>query len=151
MHDTKERLSLFWIFALLNYLYADVLALFAFVGSPNSAPHLPPWALLGSAVLMEIPIAMIVASRLLPFRANRVANIIAGLILSLVNGFLTFVLPLTNGDFRDPTFPAYVFFATIETVCTSVIIWQAWNWSAVEAAVSSERIIGQHQAGITSS
>ena len=60
MHDTKERLSLFWIFALLNYLYADVLALFAFVGSPNlAAPHLPPWALLGSAVLMEIPIAMI--------------------------------------------------------------------------------------------
>jgi hypothetical protein len=31
MHDTKERSSLFWIFALLNYLYADVLALFAFV------------------------------------------------------------------------------------------------------------------------
>ena len=62
MHDTKERLSLFWIFALLNYLYADVLALFAIVGSPDPAPHLPPWALLGSAVLMEIPIAMIVAS-----------------------------------------------------------------------------------------
>jgi hypothetical protein len=40
MHDTKERLSLFWIFALLNYLYADVVALFAIVGSPNSAPHL---------------------------------------------------------------------------------------------------------------
>jgi hypothetical protein len=27
MHDTKERLSLFWIFALLNCLYADVIAL----------------------------------------------------------------------------------------------------------------------------
>ena len=101
MHDTKERLSLFWIFALLNYLYADVLALFAFVGSPNSAPHLPQWALLGSAALMEIPIAMIVACRLLPFRANRLANIITGGIMTLVNGFLTFVLPLTNGDFRD--------------------------------------------------
>jgi hypothetical protein len=65
MQDTKERLSLFWIFALLNYLYADVVALFAIVGSPNlaDAPHLPPWALLGSAVLMEIPIAMIVACR----------------------------------------------------------------------------------------
>ena len=50
---------LLWTFALLNYLYADVLALFDFVGSPNSAPHLPQWALLGSAVLMEIPIAMI--------------------------------------------------------------------------------------------
>jgi hypothetical protein len=33
MHDTKERLSLFWIFALLNYLYADVLALWDIVGS----------------------------------------------------------------------------------------------------------------------
>ena len=153
MHDTKERLSLFWIFALLNYLYADVVALFAIVGSPNlaDAPHLPPWALLGSAVLMEIPIAMIVACRLLPFRANRLANIIAGGIMTLVNGFLTFVLPLTNGDFRDPVFPAYVFFATIETVCTSVIVWQAWTWSEVKPAPSSERVVRQPEAGITSS
>jgi hypothetical protein len=31
--------------ALLNYLYADVVALFAIVDSPNlaDAPHLPPW------------------------------------------------------------------------------------------------------------
>ena len=40
MHDTKERLSLLWIFALLNYLYADVLALFAIVGSPTAQPHI---------------------------------------------------------------------------------------------------------------
>ena len=155
MHDTKERLSLLWIFALLNYLYADVLALWDIVGSLNVAdaphPHLPPWALAGSAVLMEIPIAMIVASRLLPFRANRLANIIAGSIMTLVNGFLTFVLPLTDGDFRDPIYPAYVFFAMIETVCTTVIIWRAWNWSGVEAAVSPERIVGQPEAEITSS
>src|SRR5580704_11574193 len=136
MH-TKERLSLFWVFALLNYLYADVLALFAFVGSPNTSPHLPPWALLGSAVLMEIPIAMIVASRLLPFRANRLANIIAGAILTLINGSLTFIPPLVGA--RTPALPEYLFFATIETVCTSVIVWQAWTWSAVEAADSSER------------
>jgi hypothetical protein len=137
MHDTKERLSLFWLFALLNYLYADVLALYSFVGSPSTAPHLPQWALLGSAVLMEIPIAMVLACRLLPFRANRLANIIAGAILTLVNGFLTFVLPLTNGDFRDPTFPAYVFFATIESVCTLVIIRQAWTWSGGETVRTS--------------
>ena len=142
MHNPRERLSLFWLFALLNYLYADVLALFAFVGSPKSAPHLPQWALLSSAVLMEIPIAMIVACRLLPLSANRLANIIAGLILTLVNGFLTFVLPLTNGAFRDPIYPAYVFFATIETVCTLVIIRQAWTWSGVNPAATSERAVG---------
>ena len=151
MHDTKERLSLLWTFALLNYLYADVVALFAIAGSREPFEPLPPWALMGSAVLMEIPIAMILASRLLPFRANRLANIIAGGVMTLVNGFLTFVLPLTNGDFRDPVYPVYVFFATIETVCTSVIIWQAWTWSGVKPAVSSERVVRQAEGGITSS
>ena len=77
---------------------------------------------------MEIPIAMIVASRLLAFRANRLANIIAGSIVTLVNGSLTFVPPLI-GLGRPPALPEYLFFATIETVCTSVIIWQAWTWS----------------------
>src|ERR1700688_2332743 len=109
MHDTKERLSLFWIFALLNYLYADVVALWSLA----DAPHLPPWVLAGSAVLMEIPIAMIVASRLLPFRANRLANIIAGAILTLVNGFLTYVPPLFWPGTRTPALPEYLFFATI--------------------------------------
>jgi hypothetical protein len=149
MHDTKERLSLFWIFALLNYLYADVLALFAIAGSRNPFEPLPPWALMGSAILMEIPIAMIVACRLLPFRANRLTNIIAGSILTLVNGFLTFVPPLIGWG-KPPAFPEYLFFATIETVCTSVIIWQAWTWSGLEAAVSSERIVRQPGAAITS-
>src|SRR5271168_1063335 len=139
MHDTKERLSLLWIFALLNYLYADVVALFAIVGSPNltDAPHLPRWALLGSAVLMEIPMAMIVACRLLPFRANRLANIVAGAILTLVNGFLTYVPPLFWPGSRTPALPEYLFFATIETVCTSIIIWQAWTWSGGETVRTS--------------
>src|SRR6202142_4100149 len=127
MHDIKERLSLLWLFALLNYLYADVVALWDIVGSQNFHVHLPPWALMGSAVLMEIPIAMIVACRLLPFRANRLANIIAGVILTVVNGFLTFVPPFFGA--RTPALPEYLFFATIETVCTSIIIWQAWPWS----------------------
>src|SRR5229473_3386750 len=149
MHDTKERLSVLWIFALLNYLYADVVALFAIAGSRNSFEPLSPWALMGSAVLMEIPIAMILACRLLPFRANRLANIIAGGFLTLINGFLTFVPPLFGA--RTPALPEYLFFATIETVCTSVIIWQAWTWSGVEAAVSSDRIVSQPVTGITSS
>ena len=142
MHDTKERLSLFWIFAFLNYLYADCTALFAIVGSPNlsDAPHFPPWVLLASSVFMEIPIAMIVASRLLPFRANRLANIIAGTILTLVNAGLTYVPPFFG--LRTPALPCYLFFATIETVCTSVISWQTWTWSVLKPAVSSERAVG---------
>src|SRR5581483_9767934 len=149
MHDTKERLSQLWLFALLNYLYADVLALFDIVGSQDPAPHLPQWALLGSAVLMEIPIAMILASRLLPFRANRLANIIAGGLVTFVNAFLTYVPPLAGWG-KPPAFPEYLFFATIETVATSVIIWQAWTWSGLDAAVSPERPARQRGAGISS-
>jgi hypothetical protein len=141
MHDTKERLSMLWLFALLNYLYADVLALWAMAGSRISV-RLPPWALMGSAVLMEIPIAMILLCRLLAFRANRLANIIAGCVLTLVNGFLTFVPPLAGWG-RPPAFAEYLFFATIETVCTSAIIWQAWMWSGVKPAVGSECVVGQ--------
>ena len=137
MHDTKERLSQLWLFALLNYLYADVLALFFIVGSQDPAPHLPPWALLGAAVLMEIPIAMILASRLLPFRANRLANLAAGGIETLAVVSMQFVYPLASGAWHEQMFPSYIFFGTIETVCTSVIIWEAWTWSEVKPFVSS--------------
>ena len=133
MRDRKERLSLLWIFVLLNYLYADVIGLWALLGSPPAdTPHLGQWALAGSAVLMEIPIAMILASRLLPLRANRLANIIAGSIVTLVNGFLTFIPPLFGWG-RPPALPEYLFFATIETVCTGYIVWKAWTWAPVEA------------------
>ncbi|HKU67603.1 MAG TPA: DUF6326 family protein [Candidatus Baltobacteraceae bacterium] len=146
MHDIKQRLSLFWLFALLNYLYADVVALWAIIGSRNPAdtPHLSQLALLGSAVLMEIPIAMIVASRLLPFRANRLANVIASAIVTLVNGSVTFVVPPLLHDW-PPAYPAYLFFGTIETVCTLAIIRQAWTWSEVEGA--SEQAVGHSGVG----
>jgi len=145
MPDIKERLSLLWLFALLNYLYADVIALFAIVGSPNlsEAPHLPGWALMGSAVLMEIPIAMILASRFLPFRANRLANIIAGIFLTLINASLTYIPPLLGE--RTPALPEYLFLATIETVATSVIIWQAWTWSEVES--NRKQAVGSQWVG----
>jgi hypothetical protein len=138
MHDTKERLSLLWLFALLNYLYADVVGVWAIAGTRISFAPLAPWALMASAVLMEIPIAMILLCRLLPFRANRVANIIAGVILTVVNGFLTYVPPL-HGWGRPPAFPEYLFFATIETVCTLIIIQQAWTWLQAKPAVGSDQ------------
>jgi hypothetical protein len=150
MHDVKERLSLFWIFVLLNYLYADVTALFAVVGARNiwrAAPHISDLGLLGSSVFMEIPIAMIVASRLLPFRANRWANIIAASVLTVVNGAVTFVAPLIPNMGHPPAFGAYLFFGTVETICTVYIVWQAWNWSQVGRSASSEQAVGHAAVG----
>ena len=56
-------------------------------------PTSPPMGSDGLGGLMEIPIAMIVACRLLPFRANQLANIVAGVIVTLVNGSVTFIPP----------------------------------------------------------
>jgi hypothetical protein len=137
MHDIKERLSLLWLFALLNYLYADVIGLWALAGTHISFAALPPMALMASAVLMEIPIAMIVLCRLLPLRANRLANIVAGVIVTVVNGFLTYVLPLAGWG-KPPAFPEYLFFATIETVCTLVIVRQAWTWKKDAASLDAK-------------
>jgi hypothetical protein len=150
MHDVRERLSVLWIFALLNYLYADVIALWALLGSPPAeTPHLGQMALAGSALLMEIPIAMILLSRLLPLRANRLTNIITGSIVTVVNGGLTFIPPLI-GLGRPPAFPEYLFFATIETICTAVIVWQAWTWPEARAAVPPGLIAQGTAAGIAS-
>jgi hypothetical protein len=99
---------------------------------------------------MEIPIAMILASRLLPPRANRLANIICGTIVTLVNGSLTFIPPLI-GLGRPPALPEYLFFATVETVATVAIVWQAWNWPVADAAIAPKSIVGDPASGISSS
>jgi hypothetical protein len=64
---------------------------------------------------------------------------------------MQFVYPLASGAWHEHMFASYIFFGTIETVCTSVIIWKAWTWSGVEGAVRSERIVRQAEVGITSS
>jgi hypothetical protein len=96
---------------------------------------------------MEIPIAMIVACRLLPFRANRLANIIAGVIVTVVNGFLTYVPPLAGWG-KTPALPEYLFFATIETICTVIIIRQAWTWEKSAADPTGKNVGDLRNIGI---
>jgi hypothetical protein len=49
MRDTKERLSVLWIFALFNYLYADVVALFRYCWFAKSSGGSPTTHTMGSA------------------------------------------------------------------------------------------------------
>ncbi len=117
--DRKALLSTLWIFALFNYIYADLVMM---IVSPatyqRAAAKMTGTAVLGFAVLMEISIAMVLLSRVLPYRANRWANIIAGL---QSTGFVAFTL---GG--HPP--PYYVFFSALEIACTLFIIWYAWAW-----------------------
>jgi asparagine N-glycosylation enzyme membrane subunit Stt3 len=75
--------------------------------------------LLGASVLMEISIAMVLLSRVLKYRLNRLFNIIAGIITTVVQ-----IATLLMGK---PTM-YYIFFSVIEISCTAFIVWYAWTW-----------------------
>jgi hypothetical protein len=132
MKDMKVRFSTLWIFAIFNYLYADIVTLMdpvflkqIMVGQAGSF-QITQGFLLGAAILMETAIAMVILSRVLGYGANRWANIIVGVIHTAA---------VISSVFVGGTMPAlyYIFFATIEIVCTSLIVWYAWTWKPATA------------------
>lgn len=128
--DIKEKLSLLWVFALFNYIYADILSIYEpgiveelMTGSIGGI-EFTQGLLLGAAVLMETAILMVVLSRILEYRVNRLANIIFGTVHTLSVFISLFV----------GTKPAlfYIFFSTIEMATTLLIIGLAWKWTVPE-------------------
>ena len=122
--DRRVILSTLWIFAVLNYLYADVFSVFFDAEALEITQAFEAGAVLAFSVLMETAIVMVLLARVLPYRANRVANILAGIVHTLAVAFSTFV--------GTPA-PYYAFFAVIEIACTVFIIWYAWTWRRQEA------------------
>jgi len=124
MKDMKVRLQTLWIFVMFNYLYADVLGLHdpavlkELITGQVGSLQISQGFLLGAAILMETAIAMVLLSRILKYGANRWANMIVGVIHT------TAVL---SSMFVGTPSLYYMFFGTIEIVCTSLIIWYAWK------------------------
>ncbi len=135
----QSRFSTLWIFALLNYLYCDVVTLMDAVYLKPSLQmnvggmQISQGFLLGAGILMEIPIAMVLLSRILAPRANRLANIIAGLLMTVVQISSLFV--------GTPT-TYYLFFSVIEIACTAFIAWYAWSWRDLQASSSRSEVQG---------
>lgn len=123
--DMKSKLSTLWIFVALNYLYCDIVSLMdpellpLYLRGNVNGLEFTPWFLLGAGILVEIFIAMVLLSRVLPYRANRWANIAAGTIMTAVQAASLFV--------GTPA-PYYLFFSVIEIATTVLIVWFAWNW-----------------------
>ena len=121
-HVTRDRrviLSTLWIFAVLNYIYADVFTVFFDPNALEATLAFGEGAVLAFSVLMETAIVMVLLSRVLRYGANRWANIIAGVVNTVAVAVSTFV---------DTPAPYYAFFAIIEIACTVFIIWYAWTW-----------------------
>jgi len=139
MASMKVKFSTLWIFAMFNYLYADVIGLMnaehlqAFLTGYVGSMQITDGFLLGAAILMETAIAMVLLSRMLSYRANRWANIVVGTLHTA-----SVLASMTVG--AGPAL-YYMFFGTIEIICTAYIVWSAWKWPNTErGALTSEGI-----------
>ena len=127
--DRKVVLQTLWIFAILNYLYADVTGLHnssilkEILSGSVDGLQITPVFLFAGAILMETAIVMVLLSRVLKYGVNRWANIIAGVIHTVA---------VSSSMFVGTPALYYIFFATIEIACTLFIIWYAWTWPKQE-------------------
>ncbi len=124
--DRKTILSTLWIFAMLNYLYCDIMGLMDanllkqyLTGNVNGMALNEDFLLI-AAILMEIPIAMVLLSRILSHKANRWANIIAGTLMTLAQ---------TATLFASTPAKYYLFCSIIEIGTTIAIVWLALKWN----------------------
>ena len=125
LDDKKALFSTLWVFLMFNYLYADVMGLMdstllrQYLTGAVNGMTVDGQMLFAAAILMELPIAMIVLSRICSDRVVRVLNIVAGSIKALVVFATLFV-----GHPQS----YYVFFAAIEVVVAAGIVVTAARW-----------------------
>jgi hypothetical protein len=130
LKDKKVILSTIWIFVTANYIFCDVVTLMnpedlkQIITGTVGAIKMNEGFLLGAAIMMEIPFVMILLSRVLNYSANRLANITAGSIMTIVQ-----IASLFAGSALTLH---YIFYSIIEIACTVFIIVYAWKWQITE-------------------
>ena len=128
--NVKLKLSALWIALMFLYTYADILGFYApgnieeLISGEIAGIRMTQELLLGSAILMVIPSAMVFLSLSLQAKANRVVNMIVGIVYIVVLGS-TF---LTG---RNPAY--YILFAILKATLLVLIVWHAWKWPKMDA------------------
>lgn len=125
-YEKKSLLSTLWLFVLLNIIFRDLHEFIspgfleeAMTGHVDGTKITENLVFIG-ALLVEVPIAMVLLSRLLKCKLNRCMNIFASLI--------TIAVTLSS----IPVVPADIFFDVIEVTTLLVIIWIALKWTEQE-------------------
>lgn len=126
---TRTLLSTLWVVLMLNMIYVDVLAqnipgireeMLAFAGE-TPIPQLMFFA----AIVIEIPILMVLLSRLLKWGISRWVNMGAAVLM------IAFVVGPEIGN--PAVNPHYLFMGAIEVLCMIGVIVVAWQWKEQEA------------------
>lgn len=141
LNGGRERLFPYlWIYLTANYIYCDVFTLHlapyleAFLSGQVGSMKITETFLLTFAVIMQIPVIMIVLSKVLTFKLNKYANIIAGVITTSVQ-----VYTVTMGGSLH-----YLFFSFFEIATGLLIIGLAITWKR-ESSDSNCNNVRSHQ------
>ena len=137
--NPKVLLVLLWVFYSVNFMYCDALSslepgVMAMTMSGYTAGgtvKITDGFVLGTAIMFEIPFLMIVLSWVLQYRANRRANIIAGIL---------FVVVQIGSLFLGVPSPMYIFYSTVEIAALLFIVWNAWKWTNPETLVPADEV-----------
>ncbi|WP_411968707.1 DUF6326 family protein [Haloferax sp. YSSS75] len=132
--DVKLKLAALWISVLFLYVYVDILSFYRpgtvegiLAGRVWQFEISPLW-IMGSLVLMTVPILMVVLSVVLPARVNRWTNILVASVYIVVS----------VGNTLGESWMYLYFGAIVEAVLLGLIVWFSWKWPHGEAEVSSE-------------
>jgi len=119
----RTVVSSLWLFAILNYLYCDLLGLMypedlqGFLDGKVGGLVIDQPFLLYAAILMTVPMASVLISRIAAHRFARIESIAAAAVMTLVQ--------LATLVFGTPPTLHYMYFSAIEVATTIAIVWVA--------------------------
>ena len=126
----KLKLSALWASLMFCYIYGDYFGLYQpgtlksmLQGQMGPLGPTTQGVLLGTAILMAVPSAMVFLSLALTPRVNRWANVALGL------AYCAIIVISMPGAWAF-----YMFLGVIEAVLSLLITWYAWRWPRVSEA-----------------
>ena len=121
--DAKVRLAALWASVMACYIYADYFALYSpgLLASMNRGTIAPfgtasDGVMLFVSAMLIVPALMIFLSAALPARPNRLLNLVAGALYSLIIS----VTMWTSAHF--------ILYGVVEIALTLTAVWLAWRW-----------------------
>ena len=121
----RIRLSSLWISLMLFYIYADILGFYTLgiienvISGERDEVKFSEGLLFAMSIWMAIPSVMVFLSLTLRAKANRLVNILIGIVSIVILGVTS-----VAGEFSI----RYTFQAICEGALMASIVWHAWKW-----------------------
>jgi hypothetical protein len=123
--NVKIKLAALWTSVMFCYIYEDYFELYV----PKKLERIisgdgllnTPMKLFSASFVLIIPALMIFLSILLIPKLSRLINIIFG---TLYTALMLWIA----SNYSDKWLTFAVFFAIVESIITSIIVWYAWKW-----------------------